>query len=375
MGFHDIARLGTFLGALVNALVAVLGSPDRPPRHPVLLCLDEMANLGTLPELEKGVSYLQGSGTRLLAVFQNLPQVLTSYGPHTPLLASISTQVHYRPHDVTTADHIAAHLGQTTTIARSWGTQYGLLAALATRTEAERERPLLTPDEVLRLGDQAAVVLTAGTAPILARKLGTPPPTALAVVQQTVVQHRVGAAISVACALVALALIPALQPVVQTPPLPRPQVAQTGVVPTPLRTAPLPPQPAPTEAAATATSPSAEASSDPTQTEALPSLLRKGQAGEHETPPLAHGDRPWRLMTTNSQLWGGSRPTTQGRYTDEHTCQLALDHPWRQLAKQWAHEQQLGQKGVVVWERDGRVHWERLAGGQQVMNEAWCEKD
>ena len=31
MGFHDIARLGTFLGALVNALVAVLGSPDRPP--------------------------------------------------------------------------------------------------------------------------------------------------------------------------------------------------------------------------------------------------------------------------------------------------------------------------------------------------------
>jgi hypothetical protein len=85
-------------------------------------------------------------------------------------------------------------------------------------------------------------------------------------------------------------------------------------------------------------------------------------------------------MTTNSQLWGGSRPTTQGRYTDEHTCQLALDHPWRQLAKQWAHEQKLGQKGVVVWERDGKLHWERRITKDKpldhlVINEAWCEKD
>ena len=30
MGFHDIARLGVFLGALVEALVAVAGSPERP---------------------------------------------------------------------------------------------------------------------------------------------------------------------------------------------------------------------------------------------------------------------------------------------------------------------------------------------------------
>src|SRR5262249_13637443 len=160
---HDIARLGTFLGALVNALVAVLGSPDRPPRHKVLLCLDEMANLGAVPELEKGVSYLQGSGTQLLAVFQNLPQVLATYGPNTPLLASISTQVHYRPHDVTTAEHIAAHLGQTTTIARSWRSQYGLLSGVSDPSDSERARALMTPAEILRLADTDPLLLTAGS--------------------------------------------------------------------------------------------------------------------------------------------------------------------------------------------------------------------
>jgi type IV secretion system protein VirD4 len=57
MNFRDIDRLGVILGALVEALIALLGSPARTPRHRTLLLLDELANLGTLTELERGVSY------------------------------------------------------------------------------------------------------------------------------------------------------------------------------------------------------------------------------------------------------------------------------------------------------------------------------
>ena len=70
MGFADIARLGPLLGAIVEALLAHLGSSDTPPRHEVLLALDETANLGKVDGLERGVSYLQGSGAQCLLTFQ-----------------------------------------------------------------------------------------------------------------------------------------------------------------------------------------------------------------------------------------------------------------------------------------------------------------
>ena len=52
------------------------------------------------------MSYLQGSGVQLLACVQNLPQLLSLYGQHSPLLASIHTQMHYRPLDRLTAEYL-----------------------------------------------------------------------------------------------------------------------------------------------------------------------------------------------------------------------------------------------------------------------------
>ena len=68
--FRDIDRLGVVLGAIVEALIELLGSPERTPRHRTLLLLDELANLGTLSELERGVSYLAGNQVQVLASVQ-----------------------------------------------------------------------------------------------------------------------------------------------------------------------------------------------------------------------------------------------------------------------------------------------------------------
>ena len=329
MGFHDIARLGTFLGALVDALVAVLGSPDRPPRHKVLLCLDEMANLGALPELEKGVSYLQGSGTHLLAVFQNLPQVLETYGPHTPLLASMSTQVHYRPTDVLTAQHIAAHLGQATVLTHGARYQVGLLTTLSERTEAEHQRALLTPDEVLRLDDTDALVLTAGTASILARKLGTPPPTPAVKVREVVVAHRGACAIAAVCLLVLAALVPALTPVLQQPPS---QVAQVAMDPTspgprfPLTLAPL-------------------------DTPAAPSPLTVITPSESE--PLV----PWVLFVKDSAYGSQVQPLVHGRFATQEHCVAALEARFEPQVKLVEHPANRFRQPQVR-RAPGRYEWE-----------------
>jgi hypothetical protein len=211
----------------------------------------------------------------------------------------------------------------------------------------------------LRLADTDAIVLTAGTAPILARKLGTPPPTTAAKVRQTVVQHRVGAAITAACALVALALIPALAPVVQEPP--RPQVAQRGAVPTP--TGPPPAQPLDT------------AVEPPLSPDTSPPMPRTERLMQEWRQPLPQPDKPWKLLTTNSALSHMRTPYTQARHVSEDACRAALEQVYGPLLKQWEHEIRLGAKGVKVSRTDGKYHWERLAAGQAVVNEAWCEKD
>jgi hypothetical protein len=354
MSFRDIDRLGVILGALVEALIALLGSPERQPRHRTLLLLDELANLGTLTELERGVSYLQGSGVQLMACVQNLPQLLSLYGLQSPLLASIHTQIHFRPLDRLTAEYLEAMLGPTTVLSQSWGqtqtVSFNDYARGTSASQHEQARPLLTAEEIRRLPFDMALVLHAGCAPVRARKLGVPQPSLPVRVWQSAVAHRETSATLAAAALVLLALIPALRPVVQQPPGARPVVAQAPTLtqatlfPTPAAPTPPPQDDASTRQALAQAAPPAEA-------------------------------RPWKFMLTNSSMPSNLQANPRGRYTTREACELALEHPWGDMATQWEHEAKLGQKGVVVWRRDGKLHWERIAGSQQVINEAWCEKD
>jgi len=378
--FADVKRLGPLLGLIVDSLVAVCGGPQpTAPRHQVMLVLDELANLGHLEELETSVSHLQGSGVQVVAAFQNLPQMHQTFGQDTPLLASFGAQLHYRPADLTTATFVSNLCGMGTVMAPNvnagtavtWGLEQASTTLSVGWGSSATGRPLLLPDEVLRLGDDAALVFLEGLPPIVGRKLGLPPISRLVQAGQWANAHRETAAGLAVAALLVLALHPLWSPLMRPPP---PQVAQGGLM-LPVSTSPTTPPPSPTEAAAAATSPSAEVPSDPTHTEALPSLLRKVQAGQHATQPLAQGDRPWRLMSQRGPAWGLPGPTPQGRYTDEETCQRALESVWGSQAKQWENEARLGVKGIKVSREHGKLHWERLAAGQQVINEAWCEKD
>ena len=156
-----------------------------------------------------------------------------------------------------------------------------------------------------------------------------------------------------------LALIPALQPALQHPLLPRPQpvVAQAP--------------------------PLTQAAVFPTRgTSPPPQSLPRAEAGDEAPPPAAVAWRPppapaqpWVLLIMSNQLFGDFRTTPQGRFTTQEACEHALEYPWGQQAKQLEHQAKLGQKGLVVWHREGKWHWEQIAGSKQVINEAWCEKD
>jgi type IV secretion system protein VirD4 len=174
--FADVARLRPLVGTLTEMLVSRFSAQQDTPRQRVLLCLDEAMNMGRLDELERGMSFLQGCGVQTLLTIQNVLQCRQVYGPNSPLLASVATKVLYTPSDQETAEWVSEQLGVTTERlhpeTRSF-TSWGLFSHRSLGT-SEHARPLWTPDEVARMDEHNALVLAKGTAPIVARKLGSP---------------------------------------------------------------------------------------------------------------------------------------------------------------------------------------------------------
>jgi hypothetical protein len=350
--FADVRRLSGFLGAFVEALIAVLGSPAHAPRHKVLLVLDEQANLGYLPELEAAVSYLQGSGTQILSAFQNIAQVHKTYGLETPLLASFATQVHFRPNDQATAEHVAGLLGETTVMRRSASAEVTPLGTWkSTRTESESERSLMTVDEILRLPQTAALVLQAGCAPVLARKQGTRPPTTGEKVTTLVSEHRQGAAIAACVGLVLLGTVPALKPLWTSTTT---VVAERATLP--VKTASLFPWSTPPD-----TPPVPLSESPPNTTDTAQGL-------------------PWKLWyhNTSGPAWTvpgvhAPKKTLRESFATGDECFEELDRQYGAQYRHWEKMAKTGNQGIGKLLREpGKLHWELGFPGRTNVFEAWC---
>jgi hypothetical protein len=373
MDFVDIPRLGIFLGALVEALVGVLGSPDSPPRHPSLFVLDEAANLGTLTEIEQGVSHLEGSGVQVLMAFQNLSQIVRTYGPDSPLTAGFRTSVFYAPArgDVRTATAISQALGVGTIAVPSWaqsaststtvssslsggeegggsvGTSFGRSQSTS-QTLSLTGRPLLLPDEVLRLGPSEAIVLAPNSAPVWCEKLGVTPPTTAQRIVLGTLRHRVALATAAGVLLAGLALHPFWDGTVALPGAP---VAQT-TAPTPptffAAAAPLP-APAPLPAAPPATA----------------------------TPPT---EAPWALVTQEPDTFGTPRHRVQGRYATEAACTQALAQTYGPVLDRLERLNFLPGHALrmenALHRAPGHLHWITPAiNDAPGTHDAWCSTD
>ncbi len=81
---HEQERLRTLFATMVSELVAVVyessAQTGRPIDPPLLVVLDEAANIAPIPNLDEIASTGAGQGIQLLSVFQDLAQVHARYG-------------------------------------------------------------------------------------------------------------------------------------------------------------------------------------------------------------------------------------------------------------------------------------------------------
>jgi type IV secretion system protein VirD4 len=176
-----LASHGRWLRLLAGAAVhAMLRTPGLPP-HRVLMLLDEIAQLGHLQPVEQALTLLRGYGVRLWLLCQDLAQLRAAYRAMSDsLLANAAVLQAFGTNDLATADYLSRRTGQATVLAagenRSRGQSYGR-AWLPTRqsglnlSASETGRPLLLPDEILRLDPGEQLLLIAGREPLLVERV------------------------------------------------------------------------------------------------------------------------------------------------------------------------------------------------------------
>jgi type IV secretion system protein VirD4 len=162
---NDKARLRPLVRILVNMVVRLLadrmhfegGRPVAHYRYRLLMMLDEFPSLGKLEILQESLAFLAGYGIKCYLICQDINQLKSresGYGPDESITSNCHVQNAYPPNRIETAEHLSRLTGQTTIVKEqvtvSGRRTAGLLGQVS-RTLQEVQRPLLTPDECLRM--------------------------------------------------------------------------------------------------------------------------------------------------------------------------------------------------------------------------------
>jgi len=126
-------------------------------RHRLLGLLDEFPSLGRLEILQESLAFVASYGIKFYLICQDLNQLKskeTGYGPDETITSNCHIQNAYPPNRIETAEHLSKLTGQTTVTKAqitTSGRRTSAILSQVSRTTQETQRPLLTPDECLRM--------------------------------------------------------------------------------------------------------------------------------------------------------------------------------------------------------------------------------
>jgi type IV secretion system protein VirD4 len=149
------------------------GAGARGYKHRLLMLLDEFPSLGRLSFFQSALAYSAGYGIKCMMICQSLAQLEEAYGQNNSILDNAHVRMTYTANCEKTARRISEQVGQSTVSKRTKNVSgKGLLGARSV-SEGEQEfaRALLTPDEVMRLPFEDALLTVGGVPAYRARKI------------------------------------------------------------------------------------------------------------------------------------------------------------------------------------------------------------
>ena len=167
-----LATHGRWLRLVIGLCLAALTRDRRVPAHPVLFMLDEFAAIGRLQAVETAMGLLAGYGVLLWPILQDLSQLQDLYPTRwRSFLANAGVVQAFGVNDMGTAEYLSKMLGQRTVTVRHHGRTGPAELSRGSENYAATARPLLMPQEILRLPPEQEMLLLQGKPPILADRV------------------------------------------------------------------------------------------------------------------------------------------------------------------------------------------------------------
>jgi hypothetical protein len=155
----QLNRLVPLVRIIVTQIVTILaseleyegGKAKSKNKNRLLLMLDEFPTLGNMEIFETALAFVAGYGIKAYVIVQDLTQLYKRYTDKESIVSNTHVQVAYAPNKIETAKALSEILGNTTVITevKSKSIQKGVTTYSI--TEQEKQRPLLTPNEVMGL--------------------------------------------------------------------------------------------------------------------------------------------------------------------------------------------------------------------------------
>jgi type IV secretion system protein VirD4 len=177
----DKDRLKPLIRLVINQTVRTLaqrlrfveGRSVATYRHRLLMLVDEFPALGRLDVLQEALAFVAGYGIKAYLISQDLSQLYAAYGSEEAILANCNVRVAFAPNKVETAEILSKMAGSATVCNPTRSYSGGRLSVPMHVVTADQQvmRPLLTPDEAMRLPPRDALIFVAGHAPIYGKKI------------------------------------------------------------------------------------------------------------------------------------------------------------------------------------------------------------
>lgn len=152
-------------------------TPEQRCKVPVNIVLDEMNNIGVIPDFSRRLSTIRSRSLQVLMCCQNLPQIQNRYPNNlwAELIGNADTQLMLGCTDDVTAEYFSARSGDMTVEVNTTMTVRQSIAVAQIipqyrYTEGLGRRRLLTPDEVLRLPNEELLIIIRGQKVLRAKK-------------------------------------------------------------------------------------------------------------------------------------------------------------------------------------------------------------
>lgn len=143
------------LNYLLDVVLEANKKDAEPPKHPLMLILDEFTNFGRIPGFETKISIIRHRGVGVTLGFQDITQLYETYGTNTGtwILNQPGTRIFLQPNDLKTAENITKQLGKRTHYERKVNSTGNLV-------ENEQPLDLMNPGEVTSIGIGKAILFT-----------------------------------------------------------------------------------------------------------------------------------------------------------------------------------------------------------------------